>query len=500
MKSKHSNIILGFLIVALTFMVGCGAVDQSLVTGNKRSYAYTWAQEVELGKQTDQEIIAEYGLYEHAKLSNYVNQLGQEILKFSHARRPETPEEIRNTPFTFRVLDSPIVNAFALPGGYIYVTRGLLAHTDNEAQLAVVLGHEIGHVVARHTSIQMGRSQRTQIGTILGVIIGAAAGLPQDMLETGAQVLSTGLSLKLLSYGREAERESDALGVEYAAMAGYKVGEASRFFQSLKRIQQSNGQAIPAFMSSHPDPGEREGTMLQLEQKYAQTMQLTKVNQQQFFTQIDGITIGENPRQGFTENNVFYHPDLKFQFPVPQGWVLQNGSSAVQMVNAKQDAGMKFTIEQAKTAREAATKLVNTQGVKTTASNAVTLNNGLSGVVVDAYSVDQNGQAQMGIRSYFVEYSGNVYHFMGLAAAANIASHKNTFDQVVTGFTALRDQDKLNRQPSKLALQKASKNGVFQSFLPTRLTNSLTPETLAIMNQVQLNQTVSSGAMLKLVR
>lgn len=161
---------------------------------------------------------------------------------------------------------------------------------------------------------------------------------------------------------------------------------------------------------------------------------------------------------------------------------------------------MKFTIESVKTAREAATKLTNTQGVKTTASNAVTLNNGLSGVVVDAYSVDQNGQAQMGIRSYFVEYSGNVYHFMGLAAAASIANHKNTFDQVVTGFMALRDQEKLNRQPSKLALQKASKNGVFQSFLPTRLTNSLTPETLAIMNQVQLNQTVSSGVMLKLVR
>ncbi|HCR54567.1 MAG TPA: M48 family metalloprotease [Rhodothermales bacterium] len=500
MNNKYHNIIRGFILASIAFIAGCGAVDQSLVTGNKRSYAYTWAQEVELGKQTDQEIIAEYGLYENTKLSTYVNQLGQEVLKYSHARRPETSEEIRNTPFTFRVLDSPIVNAFALPGGYIYVTRGLLAHTDNEAQLAVVLGHEIGHVVARHTSIQMGRQQRTQIGTILGVLIGAAAGLPQDMLETGAQVLSTGLSLKLLSYGREAERESDALGVEYAAMAGYKVGEASRFFQSLKRIQQSSGQAIPAFMSSHPDPGERETTMLQLEQKYAQTMSLTKVNQQSFFTQIDGITVGENPRQGFTENNIFYHPDLKFQFPVPQGWVLQNGSSAVQMVNAQQDAGMKFSFAAEKTAREAATKLVNTQGVKTTSSNVITLSNGIPGVVVDAYTVDQNGQAQMGIRSYFIEYGGNVFNFMGLAAASNIANHRATFDQVVNGFATLRDQEKLSRQPSKLLLQRANKNGIFQTFLPARLSNSLTPETLAIMNQLQLNQTINSGTTLKLVR
>lgn len=489
----------GTLVATIGFQAGCGTVDQSLVTGTKRNYAYTWAQEVELGKQSDAEIIAEYGLYNDTKLTNYVNQLGQKVLSFSHARRPETPEEIRKTTFTFRVLDSPIVNAFALPGGYIYVTRGLLAHVDNEAQLAVVLGHEIGHVIARHTSIQMGRQQRSQIYGILGVVVGAALGLPADMLEAGSKVLSTGISLKLLQYGRDAERESDALGVEYAAMAGYKVGEASRFFTSLKRIQASEGASIPSFMSSHPDPGERENTMLRLDQEYAAKMPLTKVNQSEYLALLDGLTVGENPRQGFVENNMFYHPDMKFQFPVPQNWQLQNGAAQVTMGLPNQ-AIMTFGGAQGKTAREAGATFSAQQGLQVAASGATTIN-GFNAFVVEAQTVaQQQGQATYGMKAYFIEFNGSVLQFLGYTAANNLTTHKPTFDQIVSGFKTLQDTDKLGRKPSVLALQKVSRGGTFSAFVPARLSNKITAEGLAIMNQVQLTQAIAAGHQLKLVR
>ncbi len=146
-------------ILLTTFLAGCVSVERSLVTGNKRAFGYTWAQEVQIGNEADPAIVAQYGLYDNAQIASYVENLGQELLQTSHLRRPDTPAEMRNTPFAFRVLDSPVVNAFALPGGYIYVTRGLLAHLDNEAQLAVVLGHEIGHVVGRHASKRAAQQQ-----------------------------------------------------------------------------------------------------------------------------------------------------------------------------------------------------------------------------------------------------------------------------------------------------------------------------------------------------
>jgi len=148
------------------------ASEPSAITGQKKTYAYSWQQEVELGAQADKEITQEMGLYDNPQLQAYVEQVGQRVLQASNFTGPSSPEIYRNTKFTFRIIDDPVVNAFALPGGYVYVTRGLLAHVQNEAQLAVVMGHEIGHVVARHSSQQARRNQWGQIGVIAGAILG----------------------------------------------------------------------------------------------------------------------------------------------------------------------------------------------------------------------------------------------------------------------------------------------------------------------------------------
>ena len=171
-------------------------------------------------------------------------------------KREDTDQKFRETEFYFKVLDSPVVNAFALPGGYVYFTRGLMAHLNNEAQLSVVIGHEIGHVAARHASQRAMRQQLGQIAVIGGAVLGQELlGLPGgNILNLSSQAAE----LLFLSYSRDAERESDELGVEYAAMTGFTAAEGAEFFTSLKRISEQSGQSIPTMMSTHPDPGERE--------------------------------------------------------------------------------------------------------------------------------------------------------------------------------------------------------------------------------------------------
>lgn len=207
---------LAVLIITSAFLTSC-SVSRSPVTGKKRAYGYSWQQEIALGKEADPQIVAQYGLYDDKDLAEYVNRIGQEVLAKSDMKRPDQLQEYKDTEFFFRVLDSSVVNAFALPGGYIYVTRGLLAHLENEAQLAVVIGHEIGHVAARHGSQRAFEGQLGQLGVIAGAIGGAMAGVnPNQILQAGSQATQ----LLFLKYGRDDELESDRLGVEWSAHSG----------------------------------------------------------------------------------------------------------------------------------------------------------------------------------------------------------------------------------------------------------------------------------------
>lgn len=487
------NLVL--ILVAAVLFAGC-TVSRNPVTGRKRAYAYTWEQERQIGQQADQQIVAQFGVYNDQDLTNYVNQVGQRVLAQSHLRRADADPELRNTPFTFRVLDSPVVNAFALPGGFIYVTRGLLANLENEAQLAVVLGHEIGHVAARHASQQALQSQLGQLGIIGGAILGQEVlGLPAgDLAQLGGQAAQ----LLLLSYSRDAERESDQLGVEYAALTGYKAEEGAAFFTSLKRLSQAQqGGEIPTFLSTHPDPGQREQRIHQLAQEWAaKGTQMTEVDEQQYLNEIDGITLGEDPRQGFVENNVFYHPELRFSFPVPQGWLVQNEPTQVVMIDPNQQAVMGFTISEARSAAAAAQGLAGQQGITVVESGGARVGNlPAYYAIVDAQT--QDGQ-QVRALSYYIEYGGKVYNLIGYSTAGAFRNYQNTFQRTMRGFAPVSDPNILNAQPVRLDVVRASRTAAFSSFIPQGLRMTITPEELAIMNQVQLNTTIRSGTMLKL--
>ncbi len=359
-KIQQLRVIILVVLVAL-FAEAC-VVQRSPVTGRKRAYGYTWEQEKQIGAEADPQIIAQFGLYDDQALARYVDDVGKKVLATSHLRRADTPPEYRDLEFHFRVLDSPVVNAFALPGGYIYVTRGLLAHLQNEAQLAMVLGHEIGHVAGRHASKRAFQSQLGQLGLIGGAILGQELlGLPgQDLLSAGGTVAQ----LLFLRYGRDDERESDRLGVEYAALAGYKAGEGSEFFVSLDRIGEQAGQSIPSFLATHPDPGERKETIKQLAAEWETRAQMTIVREPEYLARVDEIVFGDDPRQGYTENGVFYHPQLRFRFPLPQGYQVVNQPSQVAMVEPDGNAIVVLSLASGQTtAAGAGQKIAGQEGV-----------------------------------------------------------------------------------------------------------------------------------------
>jgi predicted Zn-dependent protease len=310
---------------------------------------------------------------------------------------------------------------------------------------------------------------------------------------------SQAAQLLFLSYGRDDERESDDVGVEYAAKGGYEAAEGAEFFSSLKRMSESSGQSIPSFLSTHPDPGEREQTIVRLAQEWESTTNMTKLERDAYLNQVDGIVLGENPRQGFTENGVFYHPDLKFRFPVPDGFQVINQPTQVAMVDENQQAILLFTIEsESNTAQAAAQSFAGQEGL-TVIERSAASSNGLPAYFVVADAQLQDGQT-VRVKAYYVEYGGNVYAFIGYAAQQNYANYSGQLTNTMSGFAPLRDNRILSIQPTRLAVRPASQNAPFNTFLSSNLPRNMTENDMAILNQVGLDQTIERGTRLKLVQ
>lgn len=451
-----------------------------------------------MGKKADKQIQNQYGVYEDKELQKYVDKVAQKVLAESHIRRPDTPKKFRTTEFEFRVLDSPVINAFALPGGYVYVTRGLMAHLNNEAQLAVVLGHEIGHVEARHASQQAARKQFTR-----GLLVGGAV-LGQATLggNVGRQVLNLGgtaAQLLSLSYSRDNERESDRLGVEYAVRAGYDAAEGAAFFGSLERVQEQAGQSIPTWKSTHPDPGARKRTIPKLAKKWEARVKepATMVNQEAYYSALENIVLGKNPRQGFAEGGVFYHPELAFRFSIPSRWDVQNQPQRVALVHPDQSAYMLFRFADAKTPTAAARTFADQEGLTVLDRQRTSVNGNEARRILAEGTTQKGGKIRL--LSYFIAYGDNVYQFQGATTADQYATYRPDFERSMTSFARLTDPDKLNRQPTRLTIRPAGQRASFRSFVDTdALPSDLSATDLAIINQLDLGQTVAASRPLKL--
>lgn len=484
------------LFLALMVLTSTCALQESPITGQKRAYMYSWNQEIEIGRDVDKEIVAEYGLYEDAAVEEYVLNLSNRVLAVSHMRRDDAQDMYKNTEFTFRVLDSPVVNAFALPGGYIYVTRGLLAHLNNDAQLAVVQGHEIGHVAARHAS-QRGLQQTIgQVAVIGGAILGQELlGLPG---ETILNLSSTAAQFLFLSYSRDNERESDRLGVEYAAMDGFAAEEGAAFFTSLKRMSENSGQSIPNMLSSHPNPGEREQNIPKMANEWREKgYEQTERNTERYMQMLDGMVYGDNPRNGFVDENRFVHPELKFQYPVPQGWRVINQPSQVVYVNPDGDAVMILRIDsQSATPRQSVEQFISQDGFEIQSQNEATSSDKWRAYEADVIVQDEGGR--LGLNVYSVEYDGRIYRFINYTEEAKFGSVSQTFSNVTNGFDELTESRIINIEPVRLRVSQVNRNTRFRDLLPSELPMNIEAEEIVILNQVHMDDMIPAGTYIKI--
>ncbi len=481
--------------ICLALLIAGCTTEPSLYSGKTGYYAYTWEQEIEIGRKADAQTVQQMGLYHDDAITDYVRQLGQSLLEQSALRAPDAPEMYRETEFTFRVLDSPVVNAFALPGGYVYVTRGLLAHAENEAQLAVVLGHEITHVEARHASKQALKQQWGQLGLAAGAIIGQELAENKELARSIVDMSGDLFQLVTLKYGRDAERESDLHGVEYAAKAGYDAAQGSGFFRTLQRMSEKSGQSIPSWMSTHPDPGEREKTIAKLADSWRGAVPMETVGREEYLKRIEGLVVGENPRNGYVADGLFYHPDMKFQFQPPAGWKLQNEGSAVYSADPSGNALLVLSIAEQATALDAASAL--TQGLKLEIVGANQSNiNGLPSYQLEGSAPTQSGN--LPVYATFIEYSGKVFSLLGYGTPTGFAASRGAIAQAIGSFQELTNQQALNIQPRRLEIVPASREAPFRDLLPADLPPGMDAQDWAIINQVELDQAIAPGTLLKL--
>jgi predicted Zn-dependent protease len=482
-------------LLMLVVFTGSCSVQKNPVTGSTRLLAWNWNQEVQIGQEVDKELVAQYGLYDDDEVAKYVHDIGKVILAESHMRREDTDRQFRETEFFFRVLDSPVVNAFALPGGYVYVTRGLMVHMNNEAQLAVVIGHEIGHVAARHASQRALRQTLGQIAIIGGAVLGQEfLGLPGESI---LNLSSQAAQLIFLSYSRDAERESDRLGVEYSAMAGYDAAEGAAFFTSLKRLSDQAGHSIPTMLSSHPDPGERERAIPRMaaewtEKGYEQTI----TNKDRYFQMIDGMLYGDNPREGFVDDGQFVHPELAFRFPVPQQWQVINQRHEVILLSGAQDAVMILRIDgQASTARESVQSFIGQEGIQINSQSETRSSEQYTAYEADVTIPQREGDLRALV--YAVEFDGRVYRFINYTTTGKWDGYAAALRQVPGQFDRLTDRRLLDVKPVRLSVVAAPRADQFRNLLPSALPMGITAEEMAIVNQVQLDEEIPAGRKLK---
>jgi predicted Zn-dependent protease len=498
-----TNKTIKFLSI-LSIIALFSACARNPVTGKKQLSFMSEKSEKALGIESDPGVVASFGKYEDNTLQDFINTKGQEMAKISH--RP-------NLGYEFKILNSPVVNAFAVPGGYVYFTRGIMAHFNNEAEFAGVLGHEIGHITARHGAQQQTKQILMQAGLIIGIIA------KPEFIKFADQV-QQGLGLLMLKFGRDDESQSDMLGVNYSTKIGYDSYLMADFFKTLGRITDKEGARIPAFLSTHPDPDNRFVNV----QKHSEAAQKLldksslKVNRDEYLRRIDGLVYGEDPRVGYVENNVFYHPEMKFKFPTPASWKTQNSPQQFAMVEPNQKAMMILTLAQGATLEEAAQNTAKQLNLNVLRSENKTINGlpalMLASEVKTAQEIQQQqgqgmkanstGQAQTAtpktaVLSYFISYNNAIFVIHGVALDTEFGNYLTTFRSTMEGFSILTDASKINVQPDHIRLKTAPRNTTFAELMTLWNVPQKRQEETAILNSMYMTTMVTSGTLIKTI-
>ncbi len=443
------------------------------------------AQEIALGKESDGQIRQEMGVYDDPALQQYVSDLGLRL-----ARQSERP----GLPWQFTVVDQPAINAFALPGGFIYITRGILPYLDNEAELAGVLGHEIGHVTARHGAQQYTRAVGGQLGlAALGVFVPAA--------RPFGQISEQAMALLFLKYGREDELQADQLGARYESLGGWDPAGVPGMLSTLGRLDEASGdrKGVPNWLSTHPDPLARVDQIQPTVERLKAGRTSWVTDSAALLRRVDGVVYGDNPAQGIVRGSTFLHPALRLRVEFPQGWEVANSP---QQVVAKAPGGDLFMLlqivqrPQGNYIQEVASAHMEGAGFRRVRGESATIS-GLS-AYVGQYDGQIQGLGQVTIRAAHLVHGNQTYLVAGLCAPASFAQADPAFTAAIRSFRPLSAAEADAIRPNRVDLYVVRTGDTWQS-LADRSGGAIRPASLAVMNHLPATAPPPVGSRIKIV-
>ncbi len=472
---------------ALLLAILGGACATNPVTGRREFALMSEGQEISLGRELDVQVREQMGVYDDQELQDRVEDIGLRLAAGSH--RP-------NLPWHFTVVDAAAVNAFALPGGYIYITRGIMPFLSDEADLAGVLGHEIGHVTARHAVQAYTRATGAQLGLLVGGIFAPGT-------QAFGGLAQTGLGVLFLRNGRDDELEADRLGAEYAAQSGWDPAGVPDLLTTLARIEEaSDRQGVPNWLSTHPQPADR------VEEVAARVAELRespaaadfRVNREGYLRLIDGLVYGDNPEDGIVRGNTFLHPILRFELSFPAGWEIQNGQSQVVAKQPGEDAFMLLQlveVEQRRDLADVAVRSMRDGGYTLVQGGAATIS-GLEAHVA-TYEAEIQDLGNVTARVAHIAHDGNIFSFGGLATSELYSRVERDFSASIRTFRPLSPDEANDIQPNRVTLYVVREGDNWQSIAQRAGEGIVEATTLAIMNGYPVNEQPRPGDRIKIV-
>ena len=451
------------ILCAAVACAAFAACVRNPATGNLQLNLVSESQEIDMGKQAAQDVEQSIGLYKDAKLTAYVSKMGQSLAQ--HTNR-------KNLPWQFHVVEDAAVNAFALPGGPVYVTRGILGTLMTEAQLAGVMGHECGHIAARHSANQISKAELATVGLGIGSVLS-----PQ--IASLSQIAGAGLQVLFLKFSRDDENQADKLGFAYMANDGYDPRQMVDVFKTLERVSKlAGGGKLPEWLQTHPDPGNREKAAEERLKDLKMDFSKAKVNRDEYLGVIDGLVYGEDPRQGYFQGSRFLHPDLKFQLTFPEGWKTQNTPQAVAGMSPKQDAIVQLATAGKMSPEEAAQKFFSQKGLQRGQAAQITVNGQRA---IASYFAAQTQEGQIAGLIAFVGYNGSTYALLGYTGAQTLQQYDPAFKAFIGSFAPLTDPGALSVQPAKIQVVRVDSEMTVEQF------NQLFPSNLKLEELALIN-------------
>jgi predicted Zn-dependent protease len=470
--------------LAAAIVLAVTACSLNPATGKREFSLMSEAQEIAIGQEADASVRREMGIFDDRALQDYVAAIGMEL-----AKQSERP----TLPWRFGIVDQPVINAFALPGGSIYLSRGILPFLDNEAQLAGVLGHEVGHVTARHSAQQYSRATGAQLGVILGSIFVPAA-------RPLGQIAEASLSVLFLKYGREDEIEADGLGVRYASRAGWDPAGVAGMLRTLSRIEEETDQkGMPNWLSTHPAPAERV-ERVQAGVQAAAGLARRPANRDDYLRRIDGLIYGDNPEQGIVRGNRFLHTGLRFALEFPTGWQIVNQPAQVVAKHPQADVYVLLQLVEnpaGSNIQQIAVASMQRAGFQPIDGSRATVN-GLD-AFVGTYQGALENLGRVGVRAAHILHGRNVFMVAGVAPVLVFKQAEAELTASVRSFQPLTASQAAEIHPNRIDLYTAREGDTWASIAERAGKGIIKPSTLAIMNGHEVSEQPRPGLRLKIV-